>query len=166
MPDDFTTQDFPERPASAGGSSRPALAILAGIVVVIAVLAVLLIINRQQVAPQPRLLTDESKAYAPHLEFTDLRLSAADNMVGSQIVYLDGILSNTGTRSVRLLRLRLDFQDTLGQVILREERELVPIAIPALGPGDAREFQLRFNYPPASWNIQPPELGILSLMIE
>jgi hypothetical protein len=152
--------------ARDGGGSRTILAMVIGVALVAVVLAALLAFNRKQAAPQPRLLTDESRAYAPHLEFTRLSLSAADNMVGSQIVYLDGVISNTGTRTVRLLRLRLDFQDTMGQVILRQERELVPMVISSVGPGESREFQFRFDYPPASWNIQPPEFGVLSLLIE
>jgi hypothetical protein len=148
------------------GISRAVLAMLTGVVLVGAVLTGLLTLNRRQTERPPRILSPQAREYAEKLEFLGLTLSAADNIVGSQIVYLDGVLANRGDHTVTLLRLRLDFQDTLGQVILRQERELIPLTISPVAPGEARQFQFRFDYPPASWNIQPPELGILSLVVE
>ena len=153
-------------PPSQEEKSRLPLAMLIGAAVVAAALGGGLLLNRRQAAPRPAALSTEAQAYSSQIQFSELRLGAADNMVGSQIIYLDGRIANGGTKRVRLLRVQLEFQDTLSQVVLREERDVIPLAIPALGPGETRDFQLRFDRLPASWNIRPPQFQILSLHIE
>jgi hypothetical protein len=116
--------------------------------------------------PAPPEPSEESLEYLSNVSVSDFYLSVADNMVGSVILYLDGMVNNKGDRTVRYLRVRLYFYDTLSQLILRVERDIVTLDGEPLAPGETRDFQLRFDRPPASWNLQPPQFQLVSLEIE
>ena len=140
--------------------------VLAGGMFGVLVLAGLLWIAGRPPASPPLTPSEESLAYLPNVTISDFRLSVADNMVGSVILYLDGQVNNKGDRTVRYLRVRLYFYDTLSQLIQRVERNIVTTDGTPLGPGETRDFQLRFDRPPAPWNLQPPQFQLVSLEIE
>ena len=121
--------------------------------------------NRPPALPPPA-PSEESLAYLENVTVSDFHLSVADNIVGSVILYLDGQVNNKGDRTVRYLRVRLYFYDTLSQLILRVERDIVSRDGAPLGAGETRDFQLRFDRPPNSWNLQPPQFQLVSLEIE
>jgi hypothetical protein len=122
------------------------------------------VVQRPPLAPPEP--SEESLEYLSNVTVSDFYLSVADNMVGSVILYLDGMVNNKGDRTVRYLRVRLYFYDTLSQLILRVERDIVTLEGAPLAPGETRDFQLRFDRPPASWNLQPPQFQLVSLEIE
>ena len=66
-------------------------------------------------------LSAEQKAYLASLVFADLRMSAAANFLGDTVTYLDGTVTNQGSKPVRRLDVELNFVDTLNQVVLRED---------------------------------------------
>jgi hypothetical protein len=144
----------------------PSVPLLAGGLFGAVVLAALFWVARRPPPPPPPEPSQESLEYLSNVTISDFHLSIADNMVGSVILYLDGYVNNKGDRAVRYLRVRLYFYDTLSQLILRPERDIVTLDGPALAPGETREFQLRFDRPPASWNLQPPQFQLVSLEIE
>ncbi|MBI3934916.1 MAG: hypothetical protein HY316_09505 [Acidobacteria bacterium] len=147
------------------GSSLPIPIIAGGLFGLLVLAAVFWIARRPPTTPPPP-PSEESLGYLPQVTVSDFHLSAADNMVGSVIVYLDGKVTNGGDRTVRGLRVRLHFYDTMSQVILREERDIVTADGTPLRAGETRDFQLRFNRPPAPWNVQPPTFQLVSLEIE
>ncbi|MDP2734807.1 MAG: hypothetical protein Q8P12_01215, partial [bacterium] len=61
---------------------------------------------------------------------------------------------------------RLFFRDFMGQVILREEKELVSVQSQPLRPGEVQQLQLAFDSIPASWNVQIPEIEFTLIRIE
>ena len=141
-------------------------------VVVVAVLLVLgvavaffVLVPSQQDA-SPTIPLKDAPAYAAQLELSDLQLSAAENFLGQNVVYLDGKIANQGSQTVRLVQARLFFRDFMGQVILREEKELVSVRSQPLRPGEVQEFQLAFDSIPASWNVQVPEIEFTLIRIE
>ena len=140
--------------------------VIAGGIFGVLLLAGLFWIANRPAAPPPPAPSEESLAYLPNVTVSEFRLSVADNMVGSVILYLDGQVNNKGDRTVRYLRVRLYFYDTLSQLILRVERDIVSPDGAPLAAGENREFQLRFDRPPASWNIQPPQFQLVALEIE
>ena len=105
----------------------------------------------------------EALAYLSQIELTDFHMSHADNMIGSNLIYLDGKVANQGAKTVRRLRVRLYFYDTLNQLALREEQDIVREGSPPLAPREARDFQLRFDRLPASWNYQPPQFLLVAI---
>jgi hypothetical protein len=103
-------------------------------------------------------LSEEQKAYLPLLEFSDARMSAAQNFLGDTVTYLDARVTNKGTKVVRQLDLRLEFVDTLNQVVLRETGRPVTARTAPLKPGESRAFRVTFEHMPADWNLGPPAI--------
>lgn len=155
-----------DSPPPAVERARLPVALVAAGVFVLAVMALLYWLAHRPPAPPSRPPSEEALAYLDHVTVSDFHLSAADNMVGSVIVYLDGKVNNNGDRTVRRLRVRLYFYDTMNQLVLRQERDIIGAGSPPLLPGERRDFQLRFDRPPASWNVQPPQFQLVSLEIE
>ncbi len=125
----------------------------------------LLLTGCGQKAVDARSAQEEALSYAPQVTFSGLRLSAEENFLGQQVIYLDARISNAGPKIVRQLKVRLFFRDILSQIVLREEHEVMGGAQP-LGPGQARTFQIRFDQVPDSWNRQVPEVQIIALRVE
>jgi hypothetical protein len=116
----------------------------------------------QAASPNP---SDAASGYAPQVAFSDLRLSAEENFIGQQVVYLDGKVTNTGTKTVRQLKVRLVFRDVMNQIVLREEHDVFGSS-DSVGPGLAKSFQIRFDAVPDSWSRQVPQIQIVSLRAE
>src|SRR3989338_10888030 len=93
-------------------SSRPVAVIAAGIFLLLIVAVIFWFVRRPPAPPAPP-PSQESLAYLPQVTVSDFHLSAADNMVGSVIVYLDGKVTNTGPHTARRLPLRLSFFVTI-----------------------------------------------------
>ena len=102
------------------------------------------------------LLTEEQKAYLELLEFTDARMSAAENFLGGTVTYLDARVTNKGGRVVRGLDVELNFVDTLNQVVLREVARPINQRTAPLKPGESRSFRVTFEHMPVDWNQAPP----------
>src|SRR5258708_3616952 len=72
----------------------------------IVVAALLLLSGKHAASPEPASSSSPSDTvtgYASQLAFSDLHLSAEENFIGQQVVYLDGKLTNTGAKTVREL---------------------------------------------------------------
>jgi hypothetical protein len=105
-----------------------------------------------------RTLTEEQKAYLPLVEFTDVRMSAAENFLGDTVTYLDGRVTNKGKRVVRRIDVELRFVDMLNQVVLLETAHPVTERTTPLKPAEARTFRVTFDHMPADWNQAPPAM--------
>ena len=140
---------------------------LAGVIFVAVVLAVLILLSVRQQAPEPpQPLTEDALAYSSQVLLTDLRMSAEANFLGQEVVYLDGKITNHGSKAVRQLLVRLFFYDVLSQVVLKEDREVLRSSSTPLEPGEARNFQLRMDRLPASWNRGAPQWQLISLEVQ
>ena len=128
-------------------------------------LGLLFLISCQK-APEVRTVSGGDPAYASQVQITDLHLSAEENFLGQQVVYLDGKIGNRGFQLIRQLRIRLFFRDTLNQVVLRDEQEILGGRSEPLRPGQTRSFQIRFDRIPDSWNLQVPQFEIVSLQVQ
>jgi len=127
-----------ERPES---SLRP---ILIGIVIVGVVVGVLALIFRSE-EKKPA----TPPAYAANLKFSDMKTSAAQNFAGATVSYLDGIITNTGDKTVIHAMVQITFKDDMGQTAQREELpihilriggpydEAVDLSLSPLAPGQA-----------------------------
>ena len=145
-------------------SLRP---ILIGIVIVGIVVGVLTLFFRSEEkkpAPPP--------AYAVSLKFSDLKTSAAQNFVGATVSYIDGVITNSGDRTVIHAVVQVTFKDDMGQTAQREELplrvlrtggpydEAVDFNLSPLAPGESKPFRLTFENISAQWNHAYPELLI------
>ena len=95
-----------------------------------------------------------------------MHLTAEENFLGQAVVYLDGKLTNRGDKILRGLKLRLFFRDYMNQVVLREDHVVLETKAAPIAPGEAREFQLRFDRLPDSWSRQVPQFQLVSIQIQ
>ncbi len=106
------------------------------------------------------------QAYLPNLHFSELKMSRAANFLGQEVTYLDGVVTNAGSRRAQAIEIMLDFKDLVGQTVLREAaRPLGRRASPLL-PGASREFRLSFEHVPVMWNQAVPEIQVTGLLLE
>src|SRR6476661_7139883 len=89
------------------------------LVVMVAVGASLLLRTDSKIANPP-------DPYAAKIKFSDLKMSAAENFVGSTVTYLDGTVSNAGDKIVTHAAVHVSFKDSLGQIVQAED---VPLRI-------------------------------------
>lgn len=147
-------------------SSR--LIILAAVAGVIAVILAITFLLREPPRPAKTV-----SAYAANLKFSDFKMSAAENFVGSTVSYIDGTVTNSGEKTVTRVVLEVVFNDELGQVaqddpdvplrVLKTTGpypEAVDLSVSPLAPGQTQPFRLTFDHISAQWNRQYPEIRI------
>jgi len=152
-------------------SSRFIIAIaVAGVIVVM--LAIAFLLREPPKAP---------KAVSPYissLKFSDFKMSAAENFVGSTVSYIDGTVTNSGDKTVTHLVVEVVFNDEIGQLAQREEvplrllrttgpyPEAVDLSVSPLAPGQAQPFRLTFDSISAQWNRQYPEIRVTDVTVK
>lgn len=134
------------------------------LVVIVVVSASLLLRTDSKIANAP-------PAYA-NLKFSDLKMSAAENFVGSSVTYLDGTVTNAGDKTVSHATVGVNFKDSLGQIVQAEDvplrilqtsgpyPEAVDLRIAPLDPAQSKPFRLTFEHVTADWNHEYPELRV------
>ncbi len=141
------------------GRSRDLWALLAAAALAVILTVVIWIAHtRLSGFPPKAALTAEEGAYLQHIVVTEARMSAAKNFLGDMVTYLDAKLTNTGAKKARELELRLEFVDTLNQVVLREAAHPITLRTPPLKPGETRALHVTFEHMPVDWNLAPPTI--------
>src|SRR6202021_2739216 len=95
--------------AAEPDSSRRTIAIAVAVVIVIALVASFLLRGKPKGASGP-------PPYAASLKLSDFKMSAAENFVGATVSYVDGTITNTGTRTITHIVVEVTFKDELGQL--------------------------------------------------
>ena len=143
---------------------RPILLGLTLVVVVVGIAAFLLRTDSK--------IANAPPAYAANLKFSDMKMSAAENFVGSTVTYLDGTVTNSGDQTVSHAVVRVSFKDSLGQIVQAEEvalrilqtsgpyPEAVDLRAAPLAPAQSKPFRLIFEHVTADWNHEYPELRV------
>lgn len=158
-------------PSEPGQSQDEKRSLPVGVIVALAFVAVVLVgvyllVGRQSGSSAPGEPSQQAVAYADQLSVGELRMSAEENFLGQQVIYLDGKLTNRGNKTIRRLQVRLFFRDSLNQVVLREDQEVIKARSASLAPGEAREFRLLFDRIPDSWNQQVPQFQLVALELQ
>ncbi len=149
------------------------LPILLGVVLVVVVVGVAAFLLRtdSKIANPPH-------PYAPNLKLSDMKMSAAENFIGSTVTYLDGKVTNAGDKTVSHAVVHVSFKDSLGQVAQAEDVPLhvlqttgpyadaVDLSILPLIPGQSRQFRLTFEHVTADWNHEYPELKVTDVSVK
>ncbi len=141
------------------------LAAVAGVMVVTLGIAFLL--------REPPKAVKTLSPYAAKLKFSDFKMSAAENFVGSTVSYIDGTVTNAGDMTVTRIVLDVVFKDEAGQMAQDEPDvplrvlktngpypEAVDLSVSPLGPGQSQPFRLTFDHISAQWSRQYPEIRI------
>ena len=114
------------------------------------------------------LLDEAARAYTAQIAITDLLPSKWANMLGQEVVYLDGRLTNNGDRNIAALDLTIEFQDMYGQMVRRETYRAIGAIgqVPALPPNQSYTFRAAFERVPRSWNQTTPVVRITGLLLD
>src|SRR4051812_7378274 len=86
-------------------SSGPWLGLSVGFVLIIVIIGFLIYSSRTSETrgtAQPAVMNSPAQAdpYAIHLELSGMQLSAADNMLGGTVTYIEGTVTNKGDKTV------------------------------------------------------------------
>jgi len=149
---------------------RPILLGVGLVVVIVGVIAFLLRAPTKTAAPP--------HPYASNLKLTDLKMSAAENFVGSSVTYLDGTVTNAGDKTVAHAVIHVTFKDSLGQVAQAEDvplkilqtsgpyPEAVDLTAAPLASGQSKPFRLTFEHVSRDWNHEYPELQVTDVTLK
>jgi hypothetical protein len=148
----------------------PILVGLALVIVVVGIAAFLLRTDTKiSTPPDP---------YAANIKFSDMKMSAAENFVGSSVTYLDGTVTNAGDKTVSHAMVDVTFKDALGQVVQSEDvalrvlqtsgpyPEALDLSVAPLPPAQAKLFRLTFEHVTADWNHEYPELKVTEVSVK
>jgi hypothetical protein len=135
------------------------------LVVIVVVIASLLLRTDSKIANAP-------DPYAANIKFSDLKMSAAENFVGSTVTYLDGTVTNAGDKTASRAMVNVSFKDSLGQIVQADDvplrilqtsgpyPEALDLNVAPLLPGQGKPFRLTFEHVTADWNHEYPELRV------
>ncbi len=141
-----------------------------GVAFVVIVVGIVAWLSRSQ----PKAATPPP-AYAANLKLSDLKMSTAQNFVGSTVTYLDGTVTNTGSQTVTHVVVHVTFKDALNQVTQLEDVPLhvlqtngpypdaVDLGVSPLAPGQSKTFRLTFEHVSDSWNQAYPDLQVTDI---
>jgi hypothetical protein len=161
-------------PATTGddrNSSRLSIVLGIVLVVVVAVIGSLLLRTGAKIANPPH-------PYAANLKFSDLKMSAAENFVGSTVTYLDGTVTNAADKTVTRAIVSVNFKDSLGQIVQADDVPLrilqtngpypdaVDLTLAPLAPDQSKPFRLTFEHVTADWNHEYPELRVTDVTVK
>ena len=148
---------------------RVPAAFIAGLIVVAVIVAISLLVTRTshptQPSQPPKLpFSADAQTYAPNVHFQGLALSESSNMLNEKFTYLDGVISNDGSRTIQAMEIRVEFHDPFNQTILGETHRV--ISDQPLAAGKQRDFEITFEHLPAEWNQQYPTIRVTGLTLQ
>ncbi|HUB30014.1 MAG TPA: DUF2393 family protein [Terracidiphilus sp.] len=148
------------------------LAIASGVVVLVAAI-VILALQAGKKPPSVAPISAQPDPYAASLPISGLAMSESSNLAGSKITYVDGHITNNGTRTISSVTVQVLFRDSAREVTQNETQslklirtrdpyvDLEPVSAAPLHPGDQRDFRLIFDGVSPDWDGAYPEIRIL-----
>jgi hypothetical protein len=165
---------FGARPAEKPETSWIAWG-LAGVAVLLALGLILLLTHHKPGPPANTLLPLAS--YAGELPITDVTMSESTSLSGGKSTYIDGLIHNTGSKTLTAATVQVLFAsyggtmpqvETLPLSLIRTHEPYVdiqPVIAAPIAPGEDREFRLIFEDVTESWNQMPPEIHVVRVTI-
>lgn len=157
-------------PAERESISRPVILGMGLVVVAVAVAALLLRTKPKPPAPpQP---------YIASIKISDLKMGEAQNFVGANFTYIDGMVANSGDKTVTHISVHVVFHDSMEQVTQVEDVPLFlldrsgpypdtrDLSKMPLGSGQSKEFRLTFEHVSAEWNRAYPDISVTDVSLK
>jgi Protein of unknown function (DUF2393) len=149
------------------------------LIIVIAVAAVIVVMLAIAfLLREPPKAAKGQATYAASLQFSNFKMSAAENFIGSTVSYIDGTVTNSGDKTVTHAVVEVTFKDGIGQLAQRDEvplqvirtsgpyPEAVDLSVSPLAPGQSESFRLTFDSISAQWNRQYPEIRVIDVTVK
>jgi len=148
---------------------------IAAAVVAVVVLVVVVVLEHGKKGPTVTPISAPLDPYAASLPITHLQMSESGNLAGSKVTYVDGVLENTGNKTVTGASFQILFRNYAHEVVqnntqpLKLIRTRVPYvdvetaASDPLKPGTSKEFRLAFDGVASGWDGAFPEIRIVQV---
>jgi hypothetical protein len=113
--------------------------------------------------------------YAAKLPISGVQMSEATSFSGAKVTYIDGQIANTGDRTLTAITVQVGFHSDVGQFaqrvalplnLIRTRQPYIdtqPVSASPIEPGQTRDFRLIFDTVPPDWNLQFPEIRVISI---
>jgi hypothetical protein len=147
-------------------------AFVAGLIVMAMVVGIVLLFTRSSSKRGPGSTQHlpfgpSEQAYAPQIHFQNLQLAHADNLLNQEFIYVNGVVSNDGNKTVGALEMTVEFHDPFNQVILRETQQVFGPPGDPLKPGQQHDFQVTLERKlPSTWNQLYPSIRVTGLSLK
>jgi hypothetical protein len=160
------------RPAEAEKRGWLPLVIAAAIVLAVAG-GLVLYYEHAKSAPTVTRISAALDPYAGNLPISNLHMSESSNLAGSKVTYVDGSITNTGTRTVTGITVQVLFRDPAHEVAQNETHpmniirtrdpyvDVEPVSAAPLKPGDSADFRLIFDGIAEDWDGAFPEIRLV-----
>ncbi len=154
-----------------------ALAIAAGVVIIVVTVAVF-VMERNKKTAEVAAVSAAADPYAANLAITDVAMSESSNLAGGKVTYLDGHIANKGDRTVTGISVQVLFRNVAQEVAQNETHAMMlirtrepyvdvePVSAAPLKPGDEREFRLIFDSVTQDWDGAYPQLRMLKVSFQ
>jgi hypothetical protein len=151
------------------------LAIAAGVIVVVAVI-VIAIMERGKGPAAVTPISAQPDPYAASLAMSDVKMSESSNLAGGKVTYIDGHITNNGSKTVSGISMQVLFRNVANEVAQNETQplkwirtrdpyiDLEPVSAAPLKPGEGRDFRLIFDAVTGGWNGVYPEMRIIRVV--
>lgn len=149
--------------------------IIAAFVVLVVAAVVILALQHGQRMPAVQPANTPTDPYAVNLPISNLKMSEASNFVGGKTTYVDGQITNKGTKTVTGITVQVLFRNFAREVAQNETQpmklirmrepyiDVGPIADSPIKPGETKDFRLIFDSVKPDWDGAYPEIRILKV---
>lgn len=150
------------------------MAIAAAVVVVVVMVAVF-VMEHGKKGPQVTPINAPLDAYAASLQVSNLKMSESGNLAGGKVTYVDGVLTNSGAKTVTGARIQVLFRNFAHEVVQNETQSLKlirtrdpyidvePASADLIKPGTQKGFRLSFDGVSPDWDGAFPEIRLISI---
>lgn len=146
--------------------------VAAGVIIVAAVIVVF-VLQRGKGTSAVTPISAQPDPYAASLPITDVKMSESSNLAGGKVTYIDGHITNNGTKTVTGISMQILFRNAANEVAQNETQavkwirtrdpyvDLEPASAAPLKPGESRDFRLILDAVTEGWNGVYPELRMI-----
>jgi uncharacterized membrane protein len=149
------------------------LPLIISLVLTAVVTVTALVVSRRKPAAAVTAITAGADSYAASLPLTNLTMSESGNLSGGKVTYLDGHITNQGSRTVTGITVRVLFRNyghevaqnqTLPLTLIRMREPYIdtePVSAAPLKPGTEQDFRLIFDVVTPDWAGETPEIRVV-----
>lgn len=113
--------------------------------------------------------------YAASLPITNVVMSESSNLAGGKVTYIDGHITNSGSKTVSGVSAQVLFRNAAKEVAQNETQplkwirtrdpyvDLEPASSAPMKPGESRDFRMIFDAVTPDWNGVYPEIRIVRI---
>lgn len=141
------------------------------VIVVVGIIVVTMERGKPRVTVTP--ISASPDPYAASLPVSDVKMSESGNLAGTKVTYLDGHITNNGSKTVSSVSVQVLFRNVANEVAQNETWplkwirtrdpyvDLEPASAEPMKPGESRDFRLIFDNVTPDWNQVYPEIRIV-----